>query len=431
MADDVRAKNTGTFDRTTNTWRLRGKGIQISVRQLSKRYGKDIPNTIAGSRPYWRKFLQDLEDGHRAARRAASPLQDRIRSIEAMLVRLRAEGRPESELERFEAMLAEAEAVPAHDTDHLDLPVLHPDAEYHARVLRLENSDWGIGLMNNMIPAPPKPTANGIKHEADVFLERHRSKDHKGWYPVRQALDLFLEQTGDIPLNAVTVHHWRKLFSALKMHPTWGDRTRYNQLGIVTTFLTRVAADHGLNYGFIRNPDYRLPLPDGRKVQYTLEQVKTALEHATGEVRMALLLGLNAGMSWADMERLTPEMVQNGHIVCPRAKLLYRKNPVVGSWLLWPETKAVLKYGVIVRRLEVKYTEFKNKHGLPEHKALRKTTAQMIEDEVGEKEARLFRGEGPPGTHGKNYIVSFTPTQVRKLDHALGVVGRLYGLNEG
>ena len=43
-----------------------------------------MPATEAGSKPYWRRYLQDLEDEQRAARKSVSPLQVRIDSIEGM-----------------------------------------------------------------------------------------------------------------------------------------------------------------------------------------------------------------------------------------------------------------------------------------------------------------------------------------------------------
>ena len=86
----MRAKNTGTFDRTVKAWRIKGRGIQASVRQLSKRYGATLKGETPAQLeketvPYWRRYLQDIEDDHQQARKAASPLHGRIRSIEAMI----------------------------------------------------------------------------------------------------------------------------------------------------------------------------------------------------------------------------------------------------------------------------------------------------------------------------------------------------------
>ena len=49
------------------------------------------------------------------------------------------------------------------------------------------------------------------------------------------------------------------------------------------------------------------------------------------------------------------------------------------------------------------------------------TPSQIIQDDedFGEEESLLFRGESRQGTHHKNYIKKYTPEQVVKLDKAL------------
>src|SRR5205807_1033015 len=123
-------------------------------------------------------------------------------------------------------------------------------AETVARLLGVRLDEVAVGLLNNLIPLPPKATKDGIRHEADVFIERHKARGHKGWYQVRQAIDLLVEHTGDIGLRDVTVHHWRAYYQAVKDHEDWGDTTKSNMLQTARTFLERVEGDHGLNYGF-------------------------------------------------------------------------------------------------------------------------------------------------------------------------------------
>jgi len=104
-----------------------------------------------------------------------------------------------------------------------------------------------------------------------------------------------------------------------------------------------------------------------------------------------------------------------------RKKLAHKKNRVKPVWLVWPETKEAMAFGIKRRDLQREWDKFHEKFGLPEHKALRKTTAQIIQDqkELGEEESLLFRGESRQGTHHKNYIKKYTPEQVEKLDNAL------------
>lgn len=439
----VRARNTGSFDHKTKCWRLRGRGIHVTVRQLEQQYGvnfrAETPAQLEqASARYWRRFLQDIEDHHRQAQKASSPYQTRIKSLEAMIARLRAERHPDAALARLEAQLRELEAAPPHDTHYADTPVLHPDIVARAAAMEFcpseDEADDALAFMLEATDQPrptPKTIPSGIGHEAEVYIARHKAKGHKGWFQVRQAVSLLTGITGDIPPDQVTVHHYRQVHQKITSSPQWSKTTQANMARIVRDFLDRVAADHNLTcYGFLSNPDYILRRPKGKKVRYTLEQVKTALQHAKGEVRLALLIGLNTGGYIGDIATMTPEMIHADHLVRCRAKLRHKDNPVVGSWLLWEETRRHLTYGNKARRLQEQYSRFAQHHGLPPHKALRKTTAQMIHDQVKDAEAaRLFRGEGLPGTHGTNYICDFTPEQVDRLDNALLKVGELYGVS--
>jgi len=400
-----------------------------------------IDRSEAASRPHWRRFLQDLEDGHRVA----SPLPNRIKSLEGLIDRCRREGRPQADIDRLAAALAAAVAVPHYSTDHDDGPVLHPDATAAASVLAMLRGDgWPkddgpvdavtVGVLNSLIPAPPPaktgPSPVRIRDEAAAAIARKKKKDHKGHHQFGQAVTLFTDQTGDIGVHDVTVVHFRAFVAAAESYPSWGRTTQVNQIRAVKTWLRRVRSDHDCRYGFLENPDYCFDTPAGQKIQYTLDEVRTALSHATGGVRMALLLGLNCGMYWGDIEALSPDKIDGDHIVTGRAKLTHRPKPVVGQWRLWAETRAALDFDHKIGPLEVAYTDFAKRHGLPVHKALRKTTTQVIHDHVEDAEAaRLFRCEGLGGTHGDKYVRNFTPIQVARLDAALVKVASLYGIS--
>ena len=108
----------------------------------------------------------------------------------------------------------------------------------------------------------------------------------------------------------------------------------------------------------------------------------------------------------------------------------HRPTKLVGCWLLWEETRKSLQLDNMPSdsSLLAHYSRFAKEHELPGHKALRKTTTQLIQDHVGETEARLFRCEGNSDTHNSNYIKHYTPAQVAKLDDAIRKVGELYGV---
>jgi len=115
----------------------------------------------------------------------------------------------------------------------------------------------------------------------------------------------------------------------------------------------------------------------------------------------------------------------------------------MSKWKLWPETVAVLQYGYDPQtqrkdyklyrgQLERAYQQIREKYGLPEHMALRKTVAQWIQELTGEEESRiLYRAEGY-GTHYGSYVCNLTDAQVAKLDKALEMVrAKVFGNDDG
>jgi hypothetical protein len=271
------------------------------------------------------------------------------------------------------------------------------------------------------------PPGESLKAEVEAFIGRHRAKGGKAWYGVKSYLDVFLSVTGDIRLSDVTVQNYRAFLAKLEAYPTWGDVTRLNCQRQLHTFLKRVEADHSLTFGFIRNPDYKRQIPDGEKVQWTMEQVRTAIKHADGTARTYLMLALNCGFHAGDVVELKPDHFNGTHINKARAKLKGRRSPFVGSWKVWPETVAALMYGLTLWHVHAAFDKLRSAHNLPEAKALRKTVARWIQDHVGEEEARLYRAEKVAGGHGKYYI-GFSPEQRVKLDRALdGMHAMIFG----
>jgi hypothetical protein len=146
---------------------------------------------------------------------------------------------------------------------------------------------------------------------------------------------------------------------------------------------------------------------------------------------MSLLLGLNGGWYWGDYEEMTADMVkQDGRLHKSRAKNKRDGEPsnFVGGWLLWEETKELLKYGLKRWKLEDEYTAFARQHGLPPHIALRKTVTQFIHDNVGEKHARLWRCEQKSDNHNSSYICHFTPLQLKMVDKGIKAFGKRFGI---
>lgn len=411
----MRGRNQGTWDRTTGSWRIKKKKIQKSPKQLEEIFGEPVPKSKEGSRPYWNRYLAVLHQQANITKRKTSPLQTRIASLEVLIEQFEQEKRPCDDLK---AELQRCLDVPAHDIDNADFPAPHPNTMTNLQLLGLEGDELAVRIFSSLQPKPV-PKKESLRAEVDAYVARKKGKDK---YTVRTALELFLKATGEIRIADIKVEHYRKFLDLLSVHPTWNDTSRAKQQGRVHSFLKKVEADYNLIFGFIRNKDYILPMPDGDKVQWPHDQVRDAMKLATGIPRTALLLGLNCGFYASDITSLVPGMFDGKYIKRGRKKNDHKKTKLVASWKIWKETQAALQFGITSRDLQREWTKFQKAHDFPEHKALRKTVAQIIQDHVGEEESRLYRCEKGEGTHHKSYIIPYTPEQVAKLDKALAFV---------
>jgi integrase len=390
---EMRRKGTGSYEHSTKSWRLRQKGIKVSIRQLCRFFNTDIPANERESLPYWKKYLAQL---------APQPklINELINSSPPV---------PES-------------MVPILNTTN---QINDPTTSEPVRQFLLNELKAKL--------QPDIPVKESLKHEAEGYIETYKTKGGKQWYDIRTSILFFLEAAGDIKLSDIDVSHYRTFLTILDREGkerNWTPRTKQNRQRHVHTFLKFLEADHNLIFSFIRNKKYRLEVPPVEQTKYTLEQVKTALANAEGIARTVLLLGLNCGFYASDIIELKPEHFDGTHITKARAK--NKRNGVqkgfVSKWKLWPETVAALQYGLKTRDCEREYMKLREKFGVPEQMALRKTVAQWVQELDGEEASKvLFRAEGY-GTHYNSYVCNLTPGQVAKLDRALDAVrAKIFG----
>jgi hypothetical protein len=444
--DSVRAKNTGSYDPKTKCWRLRGKGLHATVKQLQERFNVKFTEAEPAklerqSATYWRRWLQEQEEEQHERQKARSPLQGRIKSLERAIADLEREDPANAILERLRGLLRDSIACDPDDIDRGDAPVLHPHV-HPALQLLVKNDPFGIMAANATVPtakaAPPKITiATEVAHALQVLLTRSGKTAH--FHFTRQALNLLSEVCGQLEPPQLTVDHWRQFFQRVKAVPTWGNVTHSNAMRAAKAFVKCMGQARNVYFGFLDLPEFTIDAGDGKKVRYTEEQVKTALQHATGVQRLQVLLGLNCGMTADDILLLSPQSIQGESIVWQRSKLGEYKNgekhmdkvPTLKN-KLWKATLAALqeyKFDVSEARLQAGYTAFTRRHRLPPHKALRKTTQQLIEDAAGNVVGRHYRGELSGGTHAKYYADRrLSEVEQAALDTATDAVGTRFGL---
>ena len=76
-------------------------------------------------------------------------------------------------------------------------------------------------------------------------------------------------------------------------------------------------------------------------------------------------------------------------------------------------------FGLTKSKLEASFTALRDEHKLPKFLDIRKTISQLIHDDIGETEARLWRCEELEGCIGSNYVRMFSEEQIADLKRAL------------
>ncbi len=75
---------------------------------------------------------------------------------------------------------------------------------------------------------------------------------------------------------------------------------------------------------------------------YTVTEIKKCLKGLNQRFRAWALLGLNCGMTNADIADLRPSMISGGYLTRKRVKTMAAKNVPIVNYKLWPETIAAL-----------------------------------------------------------------------------------------
>ncbi len=259
-----------------------------------------------------------------------------------------------------------------------------------------------------------------IGKEIADYIERQSSKTERPTTDLRLALELLQSVTGNISVNSITVDHWRQFFDKVNASEL-APRTRYNRWKLAKGFLRSLQVDHDLNWTWLENRKYSFQMPQGNKIQWTFEQVRIALDNATGITKTALLLGLNFGWYVGDIAQFVPNHFDGLRVNKARQKLHKDEDAMICSHLCWKETQDAFQHGLLQSSIAKAFQAFAKQYQLPVHKALRKTVSQWIDDYCGEEAARLYRGERASGNHGKFYI-RLTEPQKQKLDSALNMV---------
>jgi len=326
--DDMARHGNGTYDHDKRQWKVRTQGLKASatIKQLVEMFRVEVPASERESRPFWLRYLGELRKLNTVSQAEAELAEAKIKYKD--------NDPPEySNFERDGTGNIRRKQRLGIDTINL----INAAAQISDPNGPPEVRDWLIG---NLRAGTEPPKNESLRHEIDQYIDGYRRKGGKQWHEVRRSLDLLYEATGNIGFRSLDVTHYRQFLAILDREQNseqWTSRTKQNRQRCAHTFLRYLEADHNVIFGFVRNSKYRIEVgPSPTQTKYTLEQVKTAVQHAKGIARTALLLGLNCGWYASDIKELKAAHLDGTYIVKARAK--NKRNGVqkgfVGKWRL-------------------------------------------------------------------------------------------------
>lgn len=380
----------GTFDKANRCFvvereefrQATGKpNVRMSIRRLQKLY-PECPNDERGARPFWNRYLKSVLLGETPNQSELETLRDR-------------------------------------DDNWLRGEMPLPNGFYR--------DDKGTIQQKTA-----KHTT--IKTEVDTYLDRRTQtyKNKKAVLLVKQYLNLFLSITGEIKPEGITRQHYEAYHQKVIQHKTWkSKRSKANALQRLNSFLTHLeTVNTNLNFKFRHSPEFRIRGANiGQKKQWAVEELQEAITLSVGNprVRFALLMAINTGAYWGDLMKpkgqyhgLQETDIKGEYLAeVSREKNNTKDRITKGTWWLFPETKKALMFGLTKSKLEASFTAFRDEHKLPKFLDIRKTISQLIHDDIGETEARLWRCEELEGCIGSNYVRMFSEEQIADLKRAL------------
>jgi len=178
-----RIHGTGTYDHSTRKWKVRTKEISASatIAQLSDRYGVDLPNDERQTRPFWTRYLAELRTQHVLGQAADQLQAARIMYADPTNGHTLL-GEP-GELPHYSDFERNPNTGEVQQREHLPPEVV--------RIIN-EATQGNYAEVKALITKPPTLTES-LRNEVTVYIDRKKTKGHKGHYDVRSALNLFLE----------------------------------------------------------------------------------------------------------------------------------------------------------------------------------------------------------------------------------------------
>jgi integrase len=307
------------------------------------------------------------------------------------------------------------------------------------------------------------PGAKLVGVQVGRYLEVERDRVKAGLLSasehdiIRRCVEHFRDFLGaETTLDKVTADRWEGYWRAVIAGPE-SPSYKKRRLQVAKNFLRWAAgrADFVLP-GNLDDPRHRVRSGPPKPVPtWTVDEVRTVVAAATGQLKLHLLLMINCGMYQVDVADLRQAEVdwEKGTVTRVRSKTRHEASAVTVTHALWPVTFALLRQyrsghpewalltgkggrwvektvdgdGKLVSNDSIKsnYWRLQRRLGFAKPLShLRKTSASLLETHPEfASYAPHFLGHAPRGVTDRRYV---RPSQDR-LDRALAWLGEQYG----
>ncbi len=434
-----------------------------------------LPATKEGSwqaaNQFWRDKLAELNYN----RKASHPQREYLAVLERREAWSRAHG-DTVEADRLAGQRQEVEPMTVAD----DPPALSPSVDDRVETARLFGVDvpsdldpivrehlFGDGRLwqDRLKREQQTPEQKTIGYQFDVWVEGEQARAKTGeispdrannyegavkhfvhWLGRGAAVAAIMETTWrdfciKLVRGKIVAGEWSESYAAdVQRHTRRFIKTHLWESGTLDTLPRNLT-----------NKTLAVTIPQRKKVQFTLDEVQTILNAATGKLRCFLLLMLNCGYTQMDISDLHPDEVdwQHGRITRKRSKTEKREDTPEVSYLLWPETFRLMQqyrstdpqhvfltnghkpYVIRGQRCDKfmsLWRRLKKETGITKPpKSIRKTSSQLLEDHRQYRDfAQHFLGHAPVTIKDKHY----TDPSGKLFDAAVRWLGKQYGLVE-
>jgi len=340
-------KEEMSWDASKKRWHRMHRGVMYRVAASKLGEDKSLPGvedyTRDGSRAaaneWWRRKEFELEGRParvEALRRMLSPEDELRRQVRELAEKLRARDQALEDL--GDAAILKGAVIDCPPGDSLEFSV---DLREANRELARRPEIDQLALVGKPAPAPTERT---VRANAERFLAVVMGSTKALTYrEIRQYLDTLVADLGkDTDVAVLDEGKVEGVFLRLKAADL-SQGTKKKRWGFFKRFVEYLAEKKLLGLpGNLYSKPFKFKVEAAAVKKYDTAEVRNVLAVLTDRQRLYAMLGLNCGMTSADIGQLRKDMIEGGKLTRKRVKTdKWDKVPTV-TYVLWPETLELL-----------------------------------------------------------------------------------------